>query len=1291
MKSLGPAAGLLALALLAACSGGVVGGGVGGTGCQSDPDCEDGLTCTRDACDTASGECTHEPDDGLCADDGLFCDGREVCAPEASGHDLVTGCYSLGDPCLGGGECFDACNEVADDCYAAQGLPCTDDGNPCTDNVCNAVGLCEAVNNTASCDDGVFCNGADTCDGVGGCTTHAGDPCTGGSECADSCDEVAGNCLADAGLPCTDDGNVCTDNVCNAAGVCEAVNNTVSCDDGVFCNGADTCTSGACGHAGDPCAAGGECAGRCDEVAGNCFAGTGLPCTDDGNVCTDNICSALGVCEAVDNTISCDDGVFCNGADTCDGAGGCTTHAGDPCSAGAECANTCNETADGCNTPLNTPCTADTNVCTDDVCDGSGTCSHPNNTASCDDGVFCNGADTCGAGACTHAGDPCTGGGECADSCDEAAGDCFAAAGAACTDTAPSDCAVAQCDGLGVCDQSHDVQPGGSSCDDGSFCNGADTCDATGGCSVHAGDPCSPDTCNETTNVCVLRASWVSVVSGAYHACGLTVDSKPYCWGEDNAGQLGDGGAYQDAQSPSAVYLAAIAGSRTFVQLAAGGAHTCGLASDGKAYCWGDDFYGELGNGVAGDSAVPSAVDTSTIAGNKAFVQLSAGGLHTCGLTVDGVAYCWGDDAYGQLGNGGASQNSNSPSAVDTSTMTGNKAFVELVSGINHTCGLTADGRAYCWGSDQAGQLGNGGTSQDTQSPSPLDTSTITANQAFVQLSAGGGSHTCGLAADGKAYCWGSDFGGALGNGGTSQNSQSPSAVSTTPIAGNKAFVKVGAGWGHTCAVTADGVPYCWGYDAYGQLGDGGTAQSSQSPSAVDTSAFSGNRAFVQVSGGTYHTCGLAADGAVYCWGYDLEGQLGNGGGSTDTQSPAAVDVSSIAGLRAFVQSTAGGGQACGLTAEGVAYCWGDDFYGELGDGGTSSDADSPSAVDTSTISGNKAFVKLVAGARQTCGLTADGKAYCWGYDGDGQLGNGGVVGNSRSPSAVDTSTISGNKAFVQLTTGGGPLGGHACGRLADGVAYCWGSDSNGQLGNGATVGNKYSPFAVDTSTIVGNKAFVQLSAGGDHTCGLMADGAGYCWGRDSSGELGNGGTSADATSPSAVDSSTIAGNAAFVELATGVGHSCARTADGSAYCWGSDFAGQIGNGGTPVDTQSPSALDVSPISGNRGVLQLTAGWYHTCGLTAERVAYCWGNDSSGTLGNGGPFLDAQSPSAVDTSSIAGSRTFVQLTGGYADSCGITGAGAAYCWGSDGSGGLGNGSTLTANQPSPSPVDMSGL
>ncbi len=456
--------------------------------------CDDGNTVEGDCCSSLCEPAT----DGTGCDDGSYCNGTDQCQAGACA-------LHSGDPCAAGGECADSCDENTDTCLAVSGAACSADANPCTDDVCNGAGACVHPANSAACDDGVFCNGIDSCD-AGVCSVHTGNPCAANAECADSCDEGVDSCNEPAETPCTDDGNPCTDDFCDGDGGCVHIPNSAPCDDGQWCNGTDTCGGGTCSvHTGSPCAGGEECADACDEAADSCFDPVATPCSSDGNPCTDDVCNGEGDCVHQDNSAPCDDGVFCNGADTCSG-GTCSVHDGNPCSAGGECADVCDEAADTCNLTAGAPCTDDGNVCTSDVCDGAGACVHPANNAPCDDGVWCNGADTCSAASCSlHTGNPCAGGTECADVCDEAGDTCNVAAGTACgSDSNP--CTDDVCSGTGHCLH----QPNSLPCDDGEFCNGEDTC-AGGSCSIHSGDPCPGadgdadcnETCLEVTQSCI--------------------------------------------------------------------------------------------------------------------------------------------------------------------------------------------------------------------------------------------------------------------------------------------------------------------------------------------------------------------------------------------------------------------------------------------------------------------------------------------------------------------------------------------------------------------------------------------------------------------------------------------------------------------------------------------------------------------------------------------------------------------------------------------------------------------
>jgi len=337
-------------------------------------------------------------------------------------------------------------------------------------------------------------------------------------------------------------------------------------------------------------------------------------------------------------------------------------------------------------------------------------------------------------------------------------------------------------------------------------------------------------------------SGWASLTAGATHTCGLTSDGIAYCWGDNDQGELGDGTRIRRFTK------VAVAGGFAFTSLTAGDGSTCGLTSDGAAYCWGRDSIGELGDGSNFNGGTPVPV-----AGGHAFTSLTSGGWHTCGLTSAGSAYCWGDNAHGELGDG-TNTNRGTPVAV-----AGGLKFVSVTAGISHTCGLTTGGLTYCWGWNYFGQLGDGST---TDHDAPV---IVAGEVAFVSLTAGGGNHTCGLTSRGTAYCWGENSFGQVGDGST-RDRTTPAAVS-----GELRFTSLTAGTAHTCGVTGGGVAYCWGDDHLGELGTGAT-RGRLTPTAV-----AGNHTFTRLSASGHHTCGLGSGGTAFCWGWNEQGQLGDG------------------------------------------------------------------------------------------------------------------------------------------------------------------------------------------------------------------------------------------------------------------------------------------------------------------------------------------------------------------------------------------------------------------------------
>jgi alpha-tubulin suppressor-like RCC1 family protein len=302
-----------------------------------------------------------------------------------------------------------------------------------------------------------------------------------------------------------------------------------------------------------------------------------------------------------------------------------------------------------------------------------------------------------------------------------------------------------------------------------------------------------------------------------------------------------------------------IAGSLSLAAVSVGDSVACGVTTGNLAYCWGSNAYGQLGNGLSavGTSLQPSLVVGAGSLNAVSLTRVAAGRNHACGLSGSGKAFCWGRDNVFQLGTGDSvSDNSTTPIPIKSTL-----AFTQISAGGDHTCAVTANGTTVCWGSNSRGQIGKG-TLVDTLG---VDTPTIVTG-TFAQV-ASGAQHTCALTATGSAFCWGANDVGQLGNG-TQTDSPSPVAVS-----GGLAFKSISAGSTNTCAITTAGAAYCWGANVYGQIGNG--VMSATTPALVPTPVGGGHTDFVVVTVGTRHVCALAGTGA-YCWGSNVFGALGN-------------------------------------------------------------------------------------------------------------------------------------------------------------------------------------------------------------------------------------------------------------------------------------------------------------------------------------------------------------------------------------------------------------------------------
>jgi alpha-tubulin suppressor-like RCC1 family protein len=869
--------------------------------------CNDGNPCTQDACLPAG--CTHTTADGVTCSDGLACTEKDICkAGTCAGTAIV--CDAI--------PCYDAtCDAATGSCTQTSkpdGTAC-EDGSACTtQDVCKAK-MCKGIQ--LPCDDGNACT-TDSCDSDVGCVYTASIAvCNDANACTefDQCKDKV--CQGTPNAKFCDDGNPCTTDACGTT-ACTHVAHAGACDDGNVCTTPDSCVGGACVGGANSCTCsqdaqclddGNLCNGKpfCDTSAApfSCKLKPGsiVTCAASTDPCKVSACSpGSGTCVAGNaaNGTACSDGSVCTDKDTCQNGS---------CVAGT--AITCN----------------DANVCTADSCDKTNGCVFTPMAGACDDGNACTSPDVCDAGKCTAGpSKTCDATGPCvASACDPVGGGCTKSnvtgpcddgkpctvgdtcQGGACTGGPSKSCD----DGSACTTDSCDASTGACKnalilCDDGDACTD-NSCDSAKGCVFSAKtcpstDACAPATCDKVTGcgtapkTCApgtycwngtCGSPWaINAAAGDSVTCARLFGASLVCWGNNTSGQLGGGTKGGLSTSPQ---LNKIDGFPENVDLGKGQG-CASVPSKAAIECWGANNVGQCGNGGTTDTPTPGPISVNFTLGGapSSWKMASSGGNHGCAVAGDGSVLCWGDNTYNQLGRNApivGGQPAYDKGAAPVANLTSSNGIVSLSAGNNHTCAISGpgDGKIWCWGLNSSGQCG---LSSNKSAATP--TLIGTGGSGNVLAVAAGGEHTCVIAQVGSnsptVACWGANDRGqaAPGQGGDTAGLTTIKNLPGVPV-------QITAGDAHTCVRMYGGAVYCWGANDKGQVGNGLTSDPSQ-PQLVPVPKSPYPYGWKSIVAGWKHTCAARDDGTVWCWGSNASGALGVGSATpTSASTPQLV------------------------------------------------------------------------------------------------------------------------------------------------------------------------------------------------------------------------------------------------------------------------------------------------------------------------------------------------------------------------------------------------------------------
>jgi alpha-tubulin suppressor-like RCC1 family protein len=668
-----------------------------------------------------------------------------------------------------------------------------------------------------------------------------------------------------------------------------------------------------------------------------------------------------------------------------------------------------------------------------------------------------------------------------------------------------------------------------------------------------------------------------------YHCALLGSPGVVHCWGRSDYGQLGIGSTNSTLQAGN------VLGITNAIAVASAGYHSCALISGGTVKCWGYGDLGRLGNGSNSNQSSPVQVSGITDA-----VEISTLDDSSCARLSDGRVKCWGGNNFGQLGN-----NTTTSSSVPVFAAVSGVANISV--GNKLACARYSNGTAKCWGQNTSGELGNGATSAYSSVP-------VDVIQTDIAVLSAGRAYSCAALNDQSVKCWGNNATGLLGNGTTTSSVTPVSATGVTNA------VSISAGTEKVCALLANQGRKCWGGSGYGAF-DNGSFSDSTSP------VTSQNLTSVAYVGRTYgrSLCNVLLDGTIRCSGRSEYLSLGNG---LERKVVSPIKIASLG--TSVYKVRPGDNHSCALISDGTVKCWGRANRGQVGDG------QKIRRNEPVFVSGITTAVDLAVAGETSCAVLSDKTIKCWGKNDSGELANGSFGGDTATPVAIASlsNVISIEGWFSTF-----------CAILGDKTVRCWGANG-GRLGDNTT-SNRATPVNPGLTDVV------KISVGGYHTCAVTGAGAIYCWGRDNSGELGQGA----ANSPGNLAPLLVSSINNAIDVATPEYTSCALLSDQTVKCWGFNGAGRAGKG----DTSAVNIANPTTVAGVSGATRITSGVTHVCVLLADQTAKCWGHGTG--LGDG---VGVDTGSPVDVRGLTG---IVRMKGGQLTTCAVLVDGTARCWG----------------------------
>ncbi|QWB99902.1 InlB B-repeat-containing protein [Mycoplasmatota bacterium] len=867
---------------------------------------------------------------------------------------------------------------------------------------------------------------------------------------------------------------------------------------------------------------------------------------------------------------------------------------------------------------------------------------------------------------------------------------------------------------------------------------------------------------------------------GVEHSIAITSEGRVFSWGSNNNGQLGDG-TRTDRTTPTEITSQfGLNAGETVKNISLGVEHSIAITSEGRVFTWGSNNNGQLGDGTRTDRTTPIEITSQFgLDAGETLTSISLGVEHSIAITSEGRVFTWGSNNNGQLGDGTSTDRTTPTEITSQFGLDAGETVTSISLGYFHSSAITSEGRAFTWGSNEGGQLGDGTTTNRTTPTEITSQFKLDAGETVTSISLGF-FHSSTITSEGRAFTWGSNWNGQLGDGTFIGRSTPTEITGQFELNAGETVTNISLGDEQSVSITSEGRIFIWGDNDYNQLGDG-TTTDRNSPYEIPTVTLyllhsinqEGDSSIPIYSptkegytfGGWYvdseltteftHTNLPAGDYILYAkWlaniytmtfvsnggslvssitqeygtnvlvsmpvregytfnGWYTDGELTNE--YTFTTMPAeditlyakwtineytinyydagkAYDSDLTIALNAGETVTSislGSDHSSAITSEGRVFTWGSNNNGQLGDG-TTTDRNTPTEI-TSQFGLNKGekVISISLGQDHSSAITSEGRVFTWGSNEVGILGDGTWTFRTTPTEITSHFSLLPGETVTNISLGSL----HSSAITSEGRVFTWGYNNNGQLGDETTTNRTIPTEITSQFSLLPGETVISISLGSYHSSAITSEGRVFTWGSNEVGQLGDGTTAADGGGVSTPFDITSEFNLNTGETVTSISlgsyHSSAITSEGRVFTWGNNSLGQLGDGTTTNNRNTPTEItSMFELNAGETVTSILLGSNHSSAISSEGRVFTWGSNYQGQLGDGTIGYSSNITPIEITSqfelNVGETMTSISLGGSHSSA--ITSEGRVLTWGNNYSGQLGDGTTTDRSSPYEIPI-----